>query len=346
MNSEHLSEDLSEHLLEIQDLKTIFATEKGSVTAVDGVSFYIDAGEMVGIVGESGCGKSVTSESILQLLNARTTTYEGQIIYKGRNLLALSRDEMRHIRGNEISMIFQDPMSSLNPVYTIGNQIAEAIMIHQKLGKKEAYRKAVEMLRMTGIPAPERRIAEYPHQLSGGMRQRAMIALALSCQPQLLIADEPTTALDVTIQAQIIDLIQKLRNDTNMGVMLITHDLGVVAEVCTRVIVMYLGQVIEEGPVNQLFANPLHPYTRGLLKSIPRISGDRGRKLHVIKGMVPSLHNIPQGCRFAPRCEFAADRCREENPELQDAESGQKVRCLYYQEIGQKGEVSDVASGS
>lgn len=335
-----------ENLLAIQDLKTVFATEKGAVTAVDGVSFQINAGEMVGVVGESGCGKSVTSESILQLLDERTTTYQGQILYKGRDLLKLNRDEMRRIRGNEIAMIFQDPMSSLNPVYTVGNQIAEAIMIHQKLGKKEARDQATEMLRLTGIPAPEKRVREYPHQLSGGMRQRAMIALALSCRPQLLIADEPTTALDVTIQAQILELIQTLRQDANMGVMMITHDLGVVAEVCTRVIVMYLGQVIEEGPVEGLFANPLHPYTKGLLKSIPHLSSDRQQKLHVIKGMVPSLLNIPQGCRFAPRCELAADRCREVKPQLQAASDWQRVRCWYYREMEQEGEAHALAKGS
>lgn len=322
-----------EPLLQLNHLKTKFTTEKGQVTAVDDVTFRINAGEMVGLVGESGCGKSVTSESILKLLNEKTTRYEGEILYKGKNLLKLSEDEMMAIRGNEISMIFQDPMSSLNPVYTIGNQIAEAIMIHQKVRKKEAYARAIEMLRLTGIPSPEKRIHEYPHELSGGMRQRVMIALALSCKPQLLIADEPTTALDVTIQSQILELIQGLREELNMGVILITHDLGVVAEVCTRVIVMYLGQIIEEADVYTLFKNPLHPYTKGLLNSIPHLDGDRTKKLNVIKGVVPSLQNIPSGCRFAPRCEFATEQCHSKPPKLLETATGQKVRCWNYEDL-------------
>jgi peptide/nickel transport system ATP-binding protein len=320
-------------LLKINHLKTKFSTEKGIVTAVDDVSFHVDAGEMVGVVGESGCGKSVTSESILKLLNKRTTAYEGEILYKGKNLLNSTEEEMRAIRGNEISMIFQDPMSSLNPVYTIGNQIVEAIMIHQKVNKKEAYARAIEMLRLTGIPSPEKRVHEYPHELSGGMRQRVMIALALACKPNLLIADEPTTALDVTIQSQILDLIQELRQELNMGVILITHDLGVVAEVCTRVIVMYLGQVIEEADVITLFKKPLHPYTKGLLKSVPQLDGDRSKKLNVIKGVVPSLQNVPTGCRFAPRCEFATNKCFEQAPELIELDHGQKIRCWNYEAI-------------
>ncbi len=320
-------------LLKINHLKTKFSTEKGIVTAVDDVSFHVDAGEMVGVVGESGCGKSVTSESILKLLNKRTTAYEGEILYKGNNLLNSTEEEMRAIRGNEISMIFQDPMSSLNPVYTIGNQIVEAIMIHQKVNKKEAYTRAIEMLRLTGIPSPEKRVHEYPHELSGGMRQRVMIALALACKPNLLIADEPTTALDVTIQSQILDLIQELRQELNMGVILITHDLGVVAEVCTRVIVMYLGQVIEEADVITLFKKPLHPYTKGLLKSVPQLDGDRSKKLNVIKGVVPSLQNVPTGCRFAPRCEFATNKCCEQAPELIELDHGQKIRCWNYEAI-------------
>ncbi|MEH7522122.1 ABC transporter ATP-binding protein [Bacillus sp. JJ1503] len=320
-------------LLKLNKLRTKFFTEKGTVTAVDDVSFQINAGEMVGLVGESGCGKSVTSESILKLLNDRTTKYEGEILYKGKNLIDFSEEQMRNIRGNEISMIFQDPMSSLNPVYTIGNQIAEAIMIHQKVDKKEAYNRAIEMLRLTGIPSPEKRVYEYPHELSGGMRQRVMIALALSCKPQLLIADEPTTALDVTIQAQILDLIQELKEELNMGIILITHDLGVVAEVCTRVIVMYLGQIIEEADVKTLFKNPLHPYTKGLLKSIPKLDGDRSQKLNVIKGVVPSLQDVPSGCRFAPRCEYATDQCKINPPELMELNNGQKVRCWNYETI-------------
>ncbi len=321
-----------EPLLKLNNLKILFSTEKGTVTAVDNVSFQINAGEMVGLVGESGCGKSVTSESILQLLNEKVTKYEGEILYKGKNLLGYSHEQMREIRGNEISMIFQDPMSSLNPVYTIGNQIAEAIMIHQKVGKKEAYERAIEMLRLTGIPSPEKRVHEYPHELSGGMRQRVVIALALSCKPQLLIADEPTTALDVTIQAQILELVQELKEELDMGVILITHDLGVVAEVCTRVIVMYLGQVIEEADVKTLFKKPLHPYTKGLLKSIPHLDGDRTQKLNVIKGVVPSLQNVPTGCRFAPRCDFSTEQCLNP-PELIELDNGHKVRCWNYETI-------------
>ncbi|SEC44722.1 ABC transporter ATP-binding protein [Paenibacillus sp. GP183] len=325
-----------ECLLEVKDLKTTFSTEMGPVTAVNGVSFKVYAGETLGVVGESGCGKSVTSESILQLLNDKTTKYEGEILYKGHNLFSLSNEEMRNIRGNEISMIFQDPMSSLNPVYTIGEQIAESIITHQNLGKKEAHLQAVEMLRLTGIPSPEKRVNEYPHELSGGMRQRVMIAMALACRPKLLIADEPTTALDVTIQAQILDLIQDLKKELNMGVILITHDLGVVAEVCTRVVVMYLGQVIEEAEVNDLFTTPLHPYTKGLLQSIPQLDGDRSKKLSVIQGMVPSLNNIPQGCRFAPRCSYATEICEQTPPEIQDDGKGHSVRCWHYKSILQE----------
>ncbi|WP_400163098.1 ABC transporter ATP-binding protein [Brevibacillus sp. TJ4] len=332
MSNEH------EHLLEVRELRTSFATERGLVTAVDGVSFHVDAGETVGVVGESGCGKSVTAESILRLLEEKKTRYEGEIRYRGTNLLTLSTEAMQQIRGNEIAMIFQDPMTSLNPVFPIGDQIAEAIVLHQQCSKKEAHARTVEMLRLTGIPAPEQRVREYPHELSGGMRQRAMIAMALACQPQLLIADEPTTALDVTIQAQILDLMQELKRQSSMGVILITHDLGVVAEVCTRVIVMYLGQVIEEADVETLFDNPLHPYTQGLMKAVPTLDSQRGQKLHVIKGMVPSLHQIPQGCRFAPRCEYADSRCTEEAPQLQSISGQHKVRCWHAEKFIKQGE--------
>ena len=321
------------HLLEVKELKTTFSSEKGPVTAVDGVTFHVDYGETVGIVGESGCGKSVTAESIMRLLNEKTTKYDGEITFKGQNILSLSNEKMLEIRGNEISMIFQDAMTSLNPVYTIGDQIAEAIVIHQKLRKKESLDKAIEMLRLTGIPSPEKRIYEYPHEISGGMRQRVMISMALSCKPNLLIADEPTTALDVTIQAQILDVINQLKKELNMGVIMITHDLGVVAEVCTRVVVMYLGQVIEEADVDTLFHRPLHPYTRGLLKSIPKIDGDRTKKLHTIKGIVPSLDDIPKGCRFAPRCNLATEKCLNESPILEKVDPGQKVRCWHYDKI-------------
>lgn len=326
------------HLLEIEELKTSFSTERGVVTAVDGVSFHVDAGETVGVVGESGCGKSVTAESILRLLDEKKTSYQGAIRYQGTNLLTLSIEQMQQIRGNEISMIFQDPMTSLNPVFPIGDQIAEAIMQHQKCSKQEAFSHSVELLRRTGIPAPEQRANEYPHELSGGMRQRAMIAMALACQPNLLIADEPTTALDVTIQAQILDLMQELKQQSQMGIILITHDLGVVAEVCTRVVVMYLGQVIEEADVETLFENPLHPYTQGLMKAVPTIDGDRKQKLHVIKGMVPSLHQIPQGCRFASRCEHADSRCNHEAPQLNAISPKQKIRCWHAEKFVKRGE--------
>jgi peptide/nickel transport system ATP-binding protein len=336
---------MKEKLLEVKELKTHFQTERGPVTAVDGVSFTVHAGETVGVVGESGCGKSVTAESILRLLDEKSTYYEGDILFQGKNLLTFSISEMQDIRGNDISMIFQDPMSSLNPVYTVGNQIVESILLHQKVGKKEAYEKAVDMLRLTGIPSPEKRIHEYPHELSGGMRQRVMIAMALSCQPKLLIADEPTTALDVTTQSQILDLINELKEEFNMGTVMITHDLGVVAEVCSKVVVMYLGQVIEEADVQSLFESPLHPYTQGLIKSIPQLSGDRSAKLHVIEGKVPTLHQIPKGCRFAPRCEFASPLCEEQMPDLVENESGRKIRCWHYKEIMKPGEDRYVSTG-
>lgn len=334
-------------LLEVKDLKTHFYSERGRVTAVDGISFHVEEGEILGVVGESGCGKSVTSQSIMRLFDEKhTVEYEGEIIFKGTNLLNLPLAQMEKMRGNEISMIFQDPLSSLNPVYTVGNQIAESILLHQNVSKKEAYKKAEEMLKLTGIPAAEKRINEYPHQLSGGMRQRAMIAMALACQPKLLIADEPTTALDVTIQAQILELIVKLNRELGMGVMFITHDLGVVAEICTRVIVMYLGQIVEEADVDSLFEHPLHPYTKGLMKSIPQLDGDRTQKLHVIEGSVPSLDNVPKGCRFAPRCAFATAQCHEEPPELKVVKDGQKARCWHAEEIAQKEEGNHVSSST
>lgn len=328
-------------LLEVKDLRTRFSSEKGTITAVDGVTFKVDYGETLGVVGESGCGKSVTAESIMRLLNEKSTRYDGEINFKGKNLLSLPEKRMLDIRGNEISMIFQDAMTSLNPVFTIGDQISESIIVHQQLGKKEAMKKAVEMLRLTGIPSPEKRIHEYPHELSGGMRQRVMIAMALSCQPSLLIADEPTTALDVTIQAQILEVINDLKEELNMGVIMITHDLGVVAEVCTRVAVMYLGQVIEESDVDALFDSPRHPYTRGLLKSIPTINGDRSQKLHTIQGVVPALDNVPKGCRFAPRCPFATEKCLNEAPLLETLENGQKIRCWHHELIMEQEGASD-----
>lgn len=325
---------MGNHLLEIKGLRTLFQTERGRVTAVDGISFHVDKGEVLAIVGESGCGKSVTAQSILRLFEENgVTTYEGEINFKGKNLLKITIPEMRKIRGNDISMIFQDPLSSLNPVFTIGDQIMEPLMLHQKLSKKEAYQKSIEMLTLIGIPAPEKRIDEYPHQISGGMRQRVMIAIALACQPQLLIADEPTTALDVTIQSQILELIDKLRTELDMGIILITHDLGVVAQHCTRVAVMYLGEVVEEADVFSLFENPLHPYTKGLMNSIPQLTGDRTKKLHIIEGIVPSLNNIPKGCRFAPRCPFADEKCMNEQPELETLDETKKIKCWHYKEI-------------
>ncbi|MEH7525808.1 ABC transporter ATP-binding protein [Bacillus sp. JJ1503] len=335
---------MSDHpLLQINDLKTHFHTQRGLVTAVDGISLHVEEGEILGVVGESGCGKSVMSQSILRLFDEKhLVKYEGEILFQEKSLLKMSESNIRKIRGNDISIIFQDPLSSLNPVYTIGDQIAEAFILHQKLCKNVAYEKAIEMLRLTGIPVPEKMVHKYPHELSGGMRQRAMIAMALACQPKLLIGDEPTTALDVTIQAQILDLIVRLNKEMKMGVIFITHDLGVVAEICTRVVVMYLGQVVEEADIENLFSNPLHPYTRGLLKSIPKMDGDRSQKLHVIEGTVPSLNDIPRGCRFSTRCPFADEQCRSELPELKTYQKGQKVRCWHYRGILENGEVGYV----
>ncbi|WP_371377548.1 ABC transporter ATP-binding protein [Sporomusa aerivorans] len=318
-------------LLKVNNLRTYFATEQGTVTAVDGIDFTVQAGETVGLVGESGCGKSVTSLSVLRLFEEYSgTKIEGEILFEGKNLLASTMDEMQAIRGNHIAMIFQDPMTSLNPVFTVGDQIAESIILHQRLGKKEALARAVDMLKLVGIPSPERRLHEYPHQLSGGMRQRVMIAMGLACEPRLLIADEPTTALDVTIQAQILDLMLALQQKINMGIILITHDLGVVAEVCSRVMVMYLGQIVEECPVETLFTRPAHPYTIGLIRSIPTLEGNRREPLHMIAGKVPSLQQIPPGCRFAPRCPRADSLCRSKLPSLETVEDAHKVRCWHY----------------
>jgi len=321
-------------LLEVKHLKTHFHTDRGKVTAVNDVSFTMNKGEIVGIVGESGCGKSVMSQSIMRLLDhTDAISYEGQVIFDEQDLFKLSPAQMRAIRGEEISIIFQDPLTSLNPVYTIGNQLEEVIRLHQKKTKKEARQKAIDMLRLTGIPAPEQRVREYPHQLSGGMQQRVMIAMALACEPKLLIADEPTTALDVTIQAKILDLIAELNSELGMGVLFITHDLGVVAEICTSVKVMYMGQIVEEARTEQLFRKPLHPYTQGLIKSIPKLDGSRYEKLHVIEGTVPSLANIPQGCSFSERCPFADEKCRSQQPPAERAEASHLVKCWHYKEI-------------
>ncbi len=318
-----------ELLLQLDDLKTYFYTEDGVVKAVDGVTFEIYKGETLGVVGESGCGKSVTSLSIMRLIpNPPGKIEGGHIWFEGEDLVSKSGSEMRKIRGNDISMIFQEPMTSLNPVFTVGDQIAEAIILHQKVSKKEAIEKAIEMLRKVGIPSPEKRVYEYPHQLSGGMRQRVMIAMALSCNPKLLIADEPTTALDVTIQAQILELMKELKDEFNTAIMMITHDLGVVAEVCDRVAVMYAGKVVEYSDVKTIFGRPQHPYTWGLLKSIPKLEGNPER-LMTIEGVVPNPLYLPEGCKFHPRCRFATDKCRESEPEIEDLKPGHSVRCWY-----------------
>ena len=318
-----------EILLEVSGLKTYFQDQKGQVPAVDGVDFILRKGETLGIVGESGCGKSVTSMSILHLLPPKGRIVDGTIRFKGRDITHLPPAEMAKLRGKEIAMIFQEPMTSLNPVYTVGYQISEMILRHEKVSKKEARARAIEMLRLVNIPAPEKRIDEYPHELSGGMRQRVMIAMALSCNPELLIADEPTTALDVTIQAQILDLMRTLKQTLNTSIMMITHDLGVVAEMSDYVLVMYAGMVMEYSDVRSLFADPLHPYTQGLLKALPRM-GESQEKLYVIDGVVPSLYELPTGCRFWPRCAYATERCKHEIPALYEVE-GRKIRCFRYE---------------
>jgi peptide/nickel transport system ATP-binding protein len=320
-------------LLEVSRLQTHFRTPDGVVRAVDGISFGIDAGETVALVGESGCGKSVTSMSILRLIPDPPGRIAGSIRFAGRELLELPEQEMRAIRGNEISMIFQEPMTSLNPVLTVGRQIGETLRLHQGLGPREAEAKAVEMLSLVGIPVPERRVREYPHQLSGGMRQRVMIAMALACNPKLLIADEPTTALDVTIQAQILDLMRDLKRRLGSAILLITHDLGVVAEMAERVVVMYAGRKVEEGAVREIFRRPLHPYTQGLLGAVPRLGssvGARGRsRLVEIPGLVPSLREPIVGCAFAGRCPFVTDTCRSVAPSVEDKGGGHLAACHY-----------------
>jgi oligopeptide/dipeptide ABC transporter ATP-binding protein len=315
-----------ERLLEVDNLSTLFFTSEGVYPAVDHVGFYIDKGETVGLVGESGCGKSVTALSLMGLIpQPPGKITAGTIRFNGVDLLKLSAAERREIRGNQMSMIFQEPMTSLNPVYTVGMQMSEPLRYHYNMGQLEAREKAVEALRLVGIPAPEQRIGEYPHQLSGGMRQRVMIAMALMCGPQLIIADEPTTALDVTIQAQILELLKRLQKELGMSILMITHDLGVVADMTERVIVMYAGRIIEEGPVRQIFKAPRHPYTQGLLESIPRIDTPAGR-LSSIDGVVPSPLDFPAGCRFGPRCRYRMDKC-DESPELTDMGQGSRVAC-------------------
>jgi len=317
-----------QRVLEIRDLKTYFFTYEGVAKAVDGVSYQLAKGEPLGVVGESGCGKSVTALSILRLIPIPPgKIVGGEILFKGKNLIDLSEEEMRKIRGNRISMIFQEPMTSLNPVFTIGNQIQETIKLHQGLSKRESLEKAIEMLRLVNIPSPERCVNQYPHELSGGMRQRAMIAMSLACNPEILIADEPTTALDVTIQAQILDLLNKLKEELGMAIILITHNLGVIAETVNRVLVMYAGKIVEEAKTQTLFENPQHPYTFSLLKSLPRVDSKRYERLAIIHGSPPDCINLPHGCPFMPRCEFAIERCSQENPGLEYVENEHRIAC-------------------
>jgi len=324
---------VTEPLLNIRGLKTHFKTDDGMVRAVDGVDIAIDRGETVGVVGESGCGKTVTAMTVMKLIAMPPgKIVEGEILWQGRDIVKMSPDEMRKIRSKEIGIIFQEPMTSLNPVYTVGDQIAEVVRLHEGMSRREAMDRAVEMLRLVNIPTPERRVKDYPHQFSGGMRQRVMIAMALSCNPQLLIADEPTTALDVTIQAQILDLLAEMRERLGMAIMLITHDMGVVAETTHRVVVMYAGRVVEEATVDLLFGDPKHPYTQGLIRSIPRIdtAAETKERLEAIGGVVPSLLHPPAGCRFAARCRFATDKCTEAMPPLREVAPGHKVACVLY----------------
>ena len=322
------------HLLEVKNLQTHFPTRAGTVKAVNDVSFHVDAGELLGIVGESGCGKSITSLSIMRLISAPGKIAGGEILFKGENLLQASEDRMRAIRGDDISMIFQDPMTSLNPVYTVGEQIAEALRLHRKLNRKDARAAAIEAMREVAIPDPARRADNYPHQLSGGLRQRIMIAMALACDPELLIADEPTTALDVTIQAQILELLNELRTTRKLAVLLITHDLGVVAEVADRVCVMYTGRIVEETTVNEIFEKPRHPYTQGLLRSVPKLTVagiTRETRLQTIEGIVPPPTDLPTGCHFAPRCPHVHERCVHEPMPLYNVENKAAVRCVLYE---------------
>jgi peptide/nickel transport system ATP-binding protein len=324
---------MSQPLLAIEGLKTHFRTDDGMIHAVDGVDLSIERGETLGVVGESGCGKTVTAMTVMKLVAMPPgKIVAGRILWQGRDLVPLGPDEMRSIRAKEIAIVFQEPMTSLNPVYTIGEQIAEVIRLHEGVGQRAALAKTIEMLKLVHIPNAERRVSDYPHQFSGGMRQRVMIAMALSCRPKLLIADEPTTALDVTIQAQILDLLGELKERFGMAVMLITHAMGVIAETAQRVAVMYAGKVVEEAPVAQLFASPLHPYTQGLIRSIPRVdtAATQKKRLEAIGGVVPSLLEPAPGCRFAPRCKYARAVCTAETPPLREVRPGHKVACVLY----------------
>ena len=326
-----IAPNTTQRLLDIRGLKTHFKTDDGWLHAVDGVDIAIDRGETVGVVGESGCGKSVTAMSVLKLVPMPPgRIVDGQILWQGRDIVPLNDDAMRLIRMKEIAIVFQEPMTSLNPVYTVGEQIAEGLILHERLSKKDAMSRAIEMLKLVHIPTPERRVNDYPHQFSGGMRQRVMIAMALSCKPKLLIADEPTTALDVTIQAQILDLLAELKSELGMAILLITHAMGVVAEVAQRVVVMYAGKVVEEATVAELFAHPRHPYTQGLIRSIPRIDTAATHKirLEAISGTVPKLIAPKEGCRFAPRCSFAMAACTAATPALREVAPGHKVACI------------------
>ncbi|WP_078410042.1 ABC transporter ATP-binding protein [Priestia abyssalis] len=317
-------------ILEVKGLKTHFTTTRGVSKAVDGIDFTLHKGETLGIVGESGCGKSMTSLSILRLIPSPPGKIAGgSVLFKGKDLVTMSETDMRKIRGNEISMIFQEPMTSLNPVIPVGEQIAEALRMHQNMGKKDAWGKSVEMLKLVGIPSPEKRAKQEPFQLSGGMRQRVMIAMALACTPEVLIADEPTTALDVTIQAQILELIKELQTKIGMGVIMITHDLGVVAETCDKVAVMYAGNIVEHASTEQIFADPKHPYTQGLLNSLPNIYEDQD-ELATIDGTIPSPYNLPPGCHFASRCPYRQEICTTHHPDLIEQNDGARVRCWKY----------------
>ena len=336
------------HLLDVKDLRTHFPTRAGVVRAVDGVSFFIDGGELLGLVGESGCGKSMTALSIMRLIAPPGKIVGGEITFDGRDLLKLSNREMRAVRGDDIAMIFQDPMTSLNPVFTVGEQIAEALRLHRKLSHKDARAAAVAAMREVSIPDPDLRADDYPHQLSGGMRQRVMIAMALACDPKLLIADEPTTALDVTIQAQILELLDGLRKTRELAVLLITHDLGVVAEVADRVAVMYTGKIVEESPVEELFARPKHPYTEGLLRSVPKLTAKdvvKSERLLTIEGMVPKPTALPPGCHFEPRCPYRMPRCREGEIPLYPVGDAVTARCVLYDPAVVVAMPSDVRKG-
>ena len=330
-------------LLEIENLQVSFPTDRGVIKAVDGISLKLEEGQTLGVVGESGCGKSVTSLSIMRLIAPPGRISEGQIRFRGKNLLNLAEPEMRAIRGNEIAMIFQEPMTSLNPVFTVGHQIQEAILLHQNISHREAWEKTIEMLGLVGIPEPQRRAEDYPHQLSGGMRQRVMIAMALSCHPQLLIADEPTTALDVTIQAQILDLIRKLQKEMNASMILITHDLGIVAETCDQVAVMYAGKIVEYGSVEDIFYRPKHRYTQGLLESVPHFeTGHRRERLKTIPGLVPSLLDLPKGCRFQDRCTAVQADCKNGEPSLKEFTPVHSAACLHpVQTVGTHGSTNN-----